>query len=111
MLVGSDASEVARGRDAVVAMLGGDVEQRPANERTWAVEEIDAYSEGDVGWATILGPYAVGDAEAIPARAAGVFHRENGEWKMVSWVFSFAVPNEALRAGSPVVAQLAVAPV
>lgn len=109
MLVGSDATEVARGHDAIVAMLGWDVERRAADAPSWAVEEIEAYREGDVGWATILGPYPIGDSKTIPARGSAVFHRQDGEWKIVNWVFSFAVPNEALRPGSAVAAELAVA--
>src|SRR5919204_4964798 len=102
LLIGSDSSEVARGHDEIVTMLGGDVEHRPAEAPSWAIEEIGAYREGDVAWATVLGPYPMGGGVMIPARAAAVFHREEGEWKIVSWVFSFAVPNEALSPGSAV---------
>ena len=109
MVVGSDASEITRGRDEAVAMLRGDVEQRPADAPGWAIEEIDAYREGDVAWATILGPYPIGDGDAIPARGSVVCRREDGEWKIVNWTFSLAVPNDALEPGSPVVAALAVA--
>jgi ketosteroid isomerase-like protein len=107
-IVGSDASEVAHGHDEIVALLRGDMEQRRSDTPHWQVEDVEAYREGDVAWATILGPYPVGD-DAIQARSAVVFHREDGEWKVVNWTFSFAVPNDALEPGSPVVAALAVA--
>ena len=38
-----------------------------------------------------------------------VFRREDGDWKIVNWTFSLAVPNDALEPGSPVLAALAVA--
>ena len=87
-------------------LLGG---LTPADAPGWAIEEIDAYREGDVAWATILGPYPIGDGDAIPARGSVVCRREDGEWKIVNWTFSLAVPNDALEPGSPVVAALAVA--
>jgi ketosteroid isomerase-like protein len=109
MVVGSDAREVAHGHDDVVAMMRGDVERRPADTPGWSIQEIDAHREGDVGWATVLGPYPLGDGPAVPARAAVVVHREDGDWKVVSWCFSFAVPNEELQPGSPLVDRLAAA--
>ena len=109
MVVGSDASEVARGRDEAASMLRGDVDQRPADAPGWSIEEIDAFREGDVAWATVLGPYPIGEADAIPARGSVVFRREDGDWKIVNWTFSLAVPNDALEPGSPVLAALAVA--
>src|SRR3989442_10097543 len=108
MIVGRDATEVARWHGEIVAMLRGDMEERRPDAPGWTVEDIEAYREGDVAWATILGPYPIGE-DAIQARSAVVFRREDGEWKAVNWVFSFAVPNEALQPGSAVLAELAVA--
>jgi ketosteroid isomerase-like protein len=106
--VGSDASEIARGHDEIVGLMQGDIEQRTPESPGVSVEEIDAYREGDIAWATMLGAYAGLGGGAIPIRGAGVFRREDGDWKMVAWVFSFAVPNDALEPGSPVLERLTV---
>lgn len=106
ILVGSDAREVARGHDDMVAMIRGDIDQQRSESPRWSPDEIEAYREGDVAWATMLGPYSIGDT-AIPARALGVFRHEDGDLKVVAWVFSFAVPNEALEPGSAVLERLA----
>ncbi len=103
--VGSDAGEIARGHDEIVGLMQGDIEQRTPESPRLSVDEINAYREGDIGWATLFGAYAT-DSGAIPVRGSGVFRREDGDWKMVAWVFSFAVPNEALESGSPVLERL-----
>jgi ketosteroid isomerase-like protein len=109
--VGSDAGEVMRGYDEIVGLLRGEMEHRTPESPRLTADEIDAYREGDVAWATMLGAYATGEGAAIPARGSAVFHREDGDWKMVAWVFSFAVPNAVLEPDSQVLEQLAVATV
>jgi ketosteroid isomerase-like protein len=111
MAVGSDPNEVARGPDEVASMFRGENEERTPDSPRWSPEEVVAYSEGNVAWATVLGPYEIGGGSALQGRGIGVLHREEGEWKIVSWVFSFAVPNHALEQGSPVVERLATAKV
>jgi hypothetical protein len=109
--VGSDASEVSRGFDEIVDLMRPELSQRTPDSPALSIDEIDAYREGEIAWATMFGTFAPGENGAIPARAIGVFRREDGDWKMVAWLFSFAVPNEALESGSPVLERLAVAKV
>lgn len=107
--IGTDAREVMRGYDEINGVLRSELEQRTPESPRLTADEIAAYREGDVAWATLLGAYSTGEGAAIPARASAVFHREDGDWKMVAWVLSFAVPNEALEEGSPLLEQLVVA--
>ncbi len=53
-----------------------------------------AYQEGEVGWAVDRGlRFRVGDEE-IPFRVSAVYHREDGEWRMVHFHCSVGVPDE-----------------
>jgi len=53
-----------------------------------------AYQEGAVGWAVDRSlRFRVGDQE-IPFRFSVIYHREDGEWKMVHFHTSIGVSNE-----------------
>ncbi len=53
-----------------------------------------AYQEGEVGWAVDRGlRFRVGDEE-IPFRVSAVYHREDGEWRMVHFHCSVGVSDE-----------------
>ncbi len=67
--------------------------QRQAGVEVVAGEPL-AYREGDVGWAVDRGlRFRIGDQE-FPFRLSVVYHREDGEWKMVHFHSSVGVPNE-----------------
>ena len=78
----TDAAGLAR---ALAAQQGAGIAVLPG--------EPLAYREGDVGWAVDRGlRFRVGNRE-IPWRLSVVYHREDGEWKMVHFHSSFGVPN------------------
>ena len=54
--------------------------------------EIDAWRQGDVGWATIQAEMLVGDPQ--PIRVSLVCRLEQDEWRIVHQHWSFAVANE-----------------
>jgi class 3 adenylate cyclase/ketosteroid isomerase-like protein len=56
--------------------------------------EIDAWREGDVGWATLRAEI-LGD-ESTPIRVSFVYRLEHDEWKLVHQHWSVGVPNEEL---------------
>jgi hypothetical protein len=109
VLIGSDAHEVARGYDQIVGMMTTEIEHRTADYPRLDLGTIEAWRDGDVGWATALGEFQLDGNAAIPSRATAVLHREEDDWKIVNWVFSLAVPNEELNPDSPLVRKVGVA--
>jgi hypothetical protein len=55
---------------------------------------IAAFEEGTVGWVADQGVFVLPDDSEVPFRITGVFHREDGEWKMVQEHASIGVRNE-----------------
>ena len=55
--------------------------------------EIEAYSEGNVGWVADQPRFRTPDGE-MPVRFTGVFHKEDGAWKLVQAHTSIGVSNE-----------------
>ena len=95
-------------RQAGVAFLGTDPDEwwtdlaglrrALAAQRQAGVDVVPgeplAYREGDVGWAVDRGlRFRLGDRE-FPFRLSVVYHREDGEWRMVHFHSSVGVPNE-----------------
>jgi SnoaL-like domain len=109
LVIGSDASEISRGYSEIIEMLSRETQARTPESPRLAFDDVEAYREGDVGWAIILGRYQLVEGAAIPARVAAVLHREDGEWRLLSWCFSFAVPNDEIQPGSPFVQRAAIA--
>jgi hypothetical protein len=83
-IIGSEAGEVALGREEVEAFLRR-ISTRPSSfrfdlpARTWAQrdEVVWVIAEG-----TVVEPFAV---VAKPYRLTGVFIREHGVWKLALW--------------------------
>ena len=55
---------------------------------------IQAHSEGSVGWFADQPTLKMADGSEAPARITGVFRREEGAWKLVQFHFSVGVQNE-----------------
>jgi ketosteroid isomerase-like protein len=52
------------------------------------------WEAGDIGWVVDLEPrFRLGEVVA-PFRLTNIFHREDGEWRIVHWHCSLPVPNE-----------------
>jgi ketosteroid isomerase-like protein len=58
--------------------------------------EVYASVEGNVGWVSSRPVWTLEDGTEIPTRSTAVFHREDGEWKMVQGHTSVGVSNEEL---------------
>jgi hypothetical protein len=56
-----------------------------------------AYCEGTVGWIADRITFKGSDGTKVPFRLTAVFHKENGEWKIVQQHVSIGVPNEELQ--------------
>jgi len=63
------------------------------------VGDLKAYSEGTFGWTVDRVALKLSNGSEIPFRHTFVFHKENGEWKIVHAHYSVSVSNEEIGAG------------
>jgi hypothetical protein len=59
-----------------------------------SAREISAYQEGSVGWVAARSSFVLPDGTEMPFRWTGVFHQEDGDWKLVQGHGSIGVSNE-----------------
>jgi SnoaL-like protein len=101
--VGTDPTEVWHGFDEIIENLRTEIASQGEEAGFESVQiERRGYREGDTGWVSIEGKFRLADGTEIPTRGLAVLHREDGEWKYVHYLYSVAVPNSALEAGSPI---------
>lgn len=60
------------------------------------VDDLQAYSEGTVGWAADRVVLEMPNGVHVPLRHTFVLHQENGKWKIVHAHYSIGVTNEAI---------------
>jgi ketosteroid isomerase-like protein len=92
-LIGSDPGEWFKGGPAVAAFLRGEV-TNAGGAVSFQPGEIEAFSEGTVGWAITTVAISLPDGKHVSPRWTSVFHREDGVWKFVLTHASFGVPND-----------------
>ena len=59
-----------------------------------AAGDPEAYTEGSVGWVADQPTLKMPDGSDMPVRFTAVFHRENGDWKIVQSHGSLGVSND-----------------
>jgi ketosteroid isomerase-like protein len=82
MLVGSEPGEIARGREAIRALIAGI--HSKSYRVTWQWESVDATVEGEIGWFYADGTVVIEDAaeqRRLAYRLAGVLQRVNDTWR------------------------------
>jgi ketosteroid isomerase-like protein len=94
-LIGSDPDEVFAGGAAVADFLTGEVESA-AGHASFEAQDIEAFSEGAVGWATARLTITMPDGRHVSPRWSAVFHQEDGVWKFVQTHASIGVPNDRI---------------
>jgi hypothetical protein len=57
--------------------------------------DIQAHSEGSVGWVADQPSLVLPDGNEVPMRLTSVWRQESGAWKMVQFHLSIGVPNQA----------------
>jgi hypothetical protein len=93
-LVGTDPAEWLAG--ALVAdFLKEEVKALSGVVRV-APGETEAYQEGSVGWGLTNPILTLPNGAAISPRWSAVFHREDGNWKLVQLHASVGIANETL---------------
>jgi uncharacterized protein (TIGR02246 family) len=82
MLVGSEPGEIARGREAIRALLAG-LHAKPYRI-TWQWDSVDATVEGEIGWFFAEGFVVIedgGQQRRLAYRLAGVLQHLDGRWR------------------------------
>ena|SRR5438093_7814621 len=90
-LVGSDPDEWFEG-SAAAEFLKKELQGSGGSVRS--LSDLEAFSEGTVGWGTTRFTLTFPDGRSISPRWSAVFHREDGEWKFVQLHASMGVANE-----------------
>jgi adenylate cyclase len=88
LMIGTDPAEWWRG-DAIRAIWARQLEELGA---PFTGNEIEAWEEGTVGWASVKETVTWG-GERFDSRATYVLHLERGEWKIVQVHWSFPKAN------------------
>ncbi len=94
--IGTDPNEWTEGGEQVAEEFKQETQD---STDKFSLGEVEAFVEGTVGWASSRPVWTLEDGREIPARWTGVFHREDGEWKLVQAHVSVGVPNEELFGG------------
>ena len=58
------------------------------------VPDVEAFSEGSVGWGVARPVITLGDGRKVSPRWSAVFRREDGGWRMIQLHASIAMTNE-----------------
>jgi class 3 adenylate cyclase len=90
LIVGSDPAEWWRGHETR-AVWGRQIEEFDGSFLVTA-NEIDAWEEGSVGWASVKETIGWG-GKTIEGRASYILHLEHDEWKVVHVHWSFPQPH------------------
>jgi hypothetical protein len=92
--IGTDPREWWAGADALRAAWNTQLPEMHRAGIRFEPGDIQAFSEGSVGWFAHQPTLKMPDGGELPARVTGVCHRENGAWKLVQFHFSIGVLNE-----------------
>jgi hypothetical protein len=111
IMFGSAPDEEMRGSETITEVMDkamSDRESWPFKPKDRRV--VDARECGDVGWSLVENKWEFEDGTYVPTRGLTIWHREDGDWKMVLGLVAPAFSNDLLRGGSPVT-QRAEAPI
>ena len=92
LAIGSDPAEWWAGHDAIVSAFAAQLAE--TGTRRIVPGELRAFVEGAVGWAVDRRTMLLRNGKELTVRETTVFHREEGEWKIVQFHASLAVSNE-----------------
>ncbi len=90
-LVGSDPDEWFGG-PAAAEFLKNELQGSGGSVRS--LSDLEAFSEGTVGWAMTRFTLSFPDGSSVSPRWSAVFHKEDGQWRFVQLHASIGVTNE-----------------
>ena len=97
LMIGTDPSEWWAGYDTILDQLLKTQPQELSKEAPGNIQiragEVSAFVEGTVGWVADTPSMRLPNGKEIPTRVTTIFHREEGEWKIVQFHASIGVPN------------------
>jgi len=94
LAVGTDPNEWWAGYDTI--MQAFQAQFRESGTRQVTPGDLSAFAEGSVGWAADRRTMRLSSGREITVRETMLFHQEDGEWRLVQFHASVAVPNTAL---------------
>ena len=95
-LIGTDPDEWFVGEQVAGVLMR---EAQDPSFRVSSLGGLEVFVEGSVGWASARPTWVMDDGREVPSRWTAVFHREDGEWKMVQAHTSVGVPDRELFEG------------
>ncbi len=93
--IGTDPNEWWSG-EMLARAFNVQIPEMHASGMRFEAGDIQAYSEGSVGWTADQMTLRMPDGGAVPMRLTAVWHQEDGTWKMVQFHLSVGVPNEEM---------------
>jgi len=94
LAIGSDPNEWWAGYDAIQQAFKAQFQETGA--RQVHPGDLNAFVEGTVGWAADRRTMRLASGKELTIRETMLFHQEDGEWKLVQFHASVAVPNAEL---------------
>ena len=91
LVIGTDSNEWWVGQDTIVEAFKAQLQG--SGTRKVEPGELNAFAEGSVGWAADRRTMRLANGKEIIIRETFLFHQEDGDWKLVQFHASVAVPN------------------
>ncbi len=91
--IGTDPREWWSGYDTFLHVAVTQFQELGGSPRIMGADP-QAYREGSVGWVADQPSFELPDGTQLPFRVTGVFHQEDGAWKLVQSHYSIGVANE-----------------
>ena len=92
--IGTDPREWWAGSEAFRAAWNTQPAEMHAAGLRFEPGDIQAFSEGSVGWFADQPVLKMPDGNGMPMRLTGVWHQEDGNWKMIQFHLSIGAMNE-----------------
>lgn len=94
LTIGSDPSEWWADYDTIVGAFKAQF--RESGTRQIKAGELTTFAEGTVGWSADRRTMRLPNGKELTIRETFIFHKEDGDWKIVQMHASLAVPNTEL---------------
>jgi hypothetical protein len=94
LAIGTDPTEWWVGYATITGVFKAQLEE--AGGFQILADTPQAYRDGPIGWVAGQPALKLPDGTEMPVRLTAVFQREQNDWKIVQWHFSFGIPNEDL---------------
>jgi class 3 adenylate cyclase len=92
--IGTDPDEWLSTYEATVVIFEAQLGEFDAGAATYEPGEVEAYSEGTVGWAAFRPTLVLPDGTTAALRGTAVLHLDRGVWRFVQTHLSAGVENE-----------------